>query len=88
MKKPVIIGLILFAALVALILFSTMGMATHRVEVCIEFNGRTNCRTTSGSTEEFAERTAISNACASLASGVTETMACERSTPTKVTVLK
>ena len=88
MKKPVIIGLVIFAALVALILFSTMGMATHRVEVCIEFKGRTNCRTASGSTEEFAQRTAISNTCADLASGVTDIMACERSTPTKLTVLK
>ena len=88
MKKPVLIGILLFAALMALIVYSTMGMAGHRVEVCMQFNGHTSCRTTSGSTEEFAQRTAVSNACAELASGVTETIACEQSPPAKVTVLK
>ena len=63
-------------------------MAGHRVEVCMEFNGRTSCRTTSAASEEFAERTAVTNACSDLASGVTETMACERATPVKVTILK
>ena len=88
MKRPVLVGILIVVAILGIIVYSSMNLAAHRVEVCIEFNGRTGCRTTSGSTEEFAERTAISNACAGLASGVTETMACERSTPTKVTVLK
>jgi hypothetical protein len=88
MKKPVLVGILLFAALLALIAYSTMGSAGHRVEVCMQFNGRTSCRTTAGASEEFAERTAVTNACSDLASGVTETMACERATPAKVTVLK
>jgi hypothetical protein len=88
MKKPVWIGILLFAGLIALIAYSTMGLATHRVEVCMEFNGRSSCRTTSGSTEAFALRTGISNACAGIASGVTESMACEQKAPTKVTWLK
>ena len=88
MKKPVLIGIVLFAALVALVFYSTMGMASHRVEVCIEFQGRPACRTASGSTQAFAERTAKSNACALVASGVTDSIACESSNPTKVTVLK
>jgi hypothetical protein len=58
-------------------------MAAHRVEVCMQFNGETNCRTASGSTKEFAERTAISNACAGIASGVTETIKCEHQEPVK-----
>jgi hypothetical protein len=58
------------------------------VEVCMEFNGRTNCRTASGSTQEFALRTATSNACAEIASGVTDSIGCERTPPKKVTWLK
>jgi hypothetical protein len=65
-----------------------MSMAAHRVEVCVEFNGHTSCRTTAGSTRDFALRTAIQNACSEVASGVTDSMACERSTPTKITWLK
>ena len=72
----------------AYIVYSSMNLAGHRVEVCITFNGRTNCRTASGATEEFARRTATSNACAELASGVTDSIGCENTPPTSVKVLK
>lgn len=88
MKKPVIIGILFFLAVMAVIVYSTMNLARYRVEVCMEFQGRSSCRTTSGSTREFALRTALQNACAGIASGVTDSIACERSEPTKVTWLK
>lgn len=88
MKKPVLIAILFAAAILALIVYSTMSMAAHRVEVCVAFNGHTACRTTSGASQEFALRTAIQNACAEIASGVTDSIACERSTPTKITWLK
>ena len=85
MKKPVIIGILFFLAIVAVIIYSTMNLSRYRVEVCMQFNGRTSCRTTSGSTEEFALRTAMQNACAEIASGVTDSIACEHSQPLRVT---
>jgi hypothetical protein len=86
MKKPVLIGILLFAALIGLIVYSTMSsLGGQRVEVCVQFNGNTACRTASGSTKEFALRAATSNACSQIASGVTDSMACERSEPVKVT---
>ena len=88
MKKPVLVGIVIFAALMALIVYSTMSMQSHRVEVCMEFNGRTACRTTSGSSQEFALRSAITNACAEIASGVTETVGCENTKPAKITWIK
>ncbi len=88
MKKPVLVGLIIFAALIALIAYSTMNMAQHRVEVCIEFKGQKSCRTAAGSTREFALRAAISNTCAEMSSGVTEVLACEHTEPSKTTWLK
>jgi hypothetical protein len=88
MKKPVLIGILLFAALIGLIVYSTMGTASNRVEVCVQFKGATACRTTSGSTKDFALRTAIQNACAGIASGVTDSIACEQAPPVKVTWLK
>jgi hypothetical protein len=87
-KKPVWIGILLFAALMALIAYSTMGTSNYRVEVCMQFQGQMSCRTASGSSEAFALRTATSNACAGIASGVTDSIACEGSAPTKVTWLK
>lgn len=84
MRKPVLIGIIFFAAVVALIVYSTMNMAVHRVEVCMQFGGQTNCRTASGATREFALHTAISNACAGISSGVTDTIKCEHQEPVKL----
>jgi hypothetical protein len=87
-KKPVLVGLLIFAALIALIVYSTMNTAAYRVEVCMDYNGRSSCRTTRGSTRQFAMHTAISNACSEIASGVTESLACEHTEPSKITWLK
>jgi hypothetical protein len=84
-KKPVLVGILIFASLIALIAFSTMNMAKARVEVCINFNGRSACQTAGGSTREFALRKATSNACSELSSGVTEVLACEHTDPTSTT---
>lgn len=56
----------------------------HRVEVCIEFRGRTACRTAAGPTREDAVRTATDNACALLASGMADTMQCGRMPPASI----
>lgn len=88
LKKPVLVGLLIVAAILGIIVYSSMNLAIYRVEVCMSFNGLTNCRTASGSTEDFALRSARSNACAAIASGVTDTIGCEGATPSKVTWLK
>ncbi len=85
MKKPVLVGLLIFAALIALIAYSTMNMAKARVEVCMDYKGRHMCRTAAGSTKEFALHTATSNACAEISSGVTEVLGCEHTEPTSIT---
>jgi len=88
MKKPVLWGILFVAIVLGVIVYSSMNLAAFKYEVCMQFNGITNCKTASGSTEEFAERAATTNACAEIASGVTDSMNCERSTPVKVTRLK
>ena len=88
MSKPVIVGIIFIAVVLAVLLFSTMTLAKFRVEVCVTFNGRSDCRIASADTEEHALRTATTNACGLLASGVTDSLACEHSVPTSVRWLK
>ncbi len=85
MKKPVLVGILIFLALMGLLLYSTLRLGGTRVEVCMAFNGQQSCRTASGSSREQATRTAIQNACGEIASGVTDSLACERSEPVKVT---
>ncbi|MEP7352750.1 MAG: hypothetical protein ABI824_05915 [Acidobacteriota bacterium] len=88
MKKPVIAGIAVVVIILGIVIYSSMNLMGHRVEVCLTYNGLSRCKIASGSTEEFATRTAHDNACGEIASGVTDTMGCGRTTPTKVTVLK
>ncbi len=88
MKKPVLVGILIVAAILGIIIYSSLDLASNRVEVCMDWKGRTNCKTASGSSEEFAVRTATTNACAEMVSGVTDTMACERAEPVSIKVLK
>ena len=88
MKKPVLAGVIVVAIILAIMIYSSLNLTSHRVEVCMEFGGKTNCKTASGATEQDAMRTAMTNACAEIAFGVTDTMNCGRAEPAKYTVLK
>jgi hypothetical protein len=69
-------------AFVLLMLFA-MPSAQHRVEVCITFDGQSECRIASGPTRESALRTAVDNACALISSGPTDTVRCANTPPTK-----
>ena len=73
--------------LIGLLAYSSMGLRKNRVEVCIEYQGREACRTAAGETRQNAIRTASSNACAQIASGMTDSMACEQTRPTKLRVI-
>jgi hypothetical protein len=84
----VLLSLAFVGAVVAALIHSTMNLAQYRVEVCMDYQGRSSCRTAAGSTEEFALRSATDNACALIASGVTDTMGCGRTPPRSVRWIK
>jgi hypothetical protein len=77
------ISLLGLAAIAAVVVTTSLDVGTVRCEVCIAFHGRESCRAVDGATEEEARQAAVTNACALLASGVTDSMACERTTPTR-----
>jgi hypothetical protein len=84
-KKPVIVAIGIAVALLALIVFSTFGERV-RVEVCMEFQGQTVCKTNSATTRDLAIRSAIQNACGEVSSGVTQVMQCQNTPPKSITV--
>jgi hypothetical protein len=84
MSKTVTIGIVFVAVVLAFLVYSSMHIAKYRVEVCVAFHGANQCRTASADTQDHALRSAQSNACALLVSGVTETMQCERQNPTSI----
>jgi hypothetical protein len=82
--KKAIIAIVAIVGFFAILAMLTMGQSKHRVEVCMEFQGKQSCRTASGPTREQARRTATDNACALIASGMTDSMACQATQPIKV----
>ncbi len=87
-KKPVVAGIIFALLVLGAIVYSSMNLSKFRVEVCMTFNGRTACRTASGKDRDETLQTAVTNACADIAGGVTDSIACERTAPTKETWVK
>jgi hypothetical protein len=67
----------------AFVIYRSLRIGSYRCSVCIDFRGNQVCRTVDGPTEHEALTAATTNACAFLASGVTDSMACERTQPTK-----
>ena len=79
---------VIVVGIIALIAYGTMAGARYRVKVCMTYNGRTACRTVAAHSEEGAIRGATINACGDIASGVTESMGCEHTTPDSITWLQ
>jgi hypothetical protein len=72
-----------FLAFVAFVVGRSFQVAGYQCTLCMSFNGRDVCRTVEAATATDARASAINNACAFLASGVTDSMACERGRPIK-----
>lgn len=73
-----------FLLFVGILVYASLGLGQVTVEVCIAFKGRTGCGTAAAPTEEEAIRTASDNACALIASGMTDSIACSRTPPKSV----
>ncbi len=71
-----------FAVFMGIVVYRSLQVAGYRCTICVSFRGASACRTVDGPTERDARMGAMTNACAQLVSGVTETMACERTDPT------
>jgi hypothetical protein len=83
-NKTVVIGVSFVILVLVFLVYSSMHIAKYRVEVCVAYKGRSDCRTASADTQDHALRSAQSNACALLVAGVTEVMQCEHADPTSI----
>lgn len=81
MTRIGIIGTFLLLGVLGYVVFQSFRLEAASCEVCIEYNGRSQCRTVGGATIDEARQGAITNACAFLSSGVTDSMACQRTKP-------
>jgi len=83
-KQSVLLGIIFVLVFVGFVVYTTMNTGRIRCEVCITYQGRQACRTASARTRELALRTATDNACAQIASGITQSTQCQNTPPDSV----
>lgn len=81
MAKATLIFLVLAALSAAVLALAVRSALRVECEACVTFAGRTACRTAAGRNEDEAKRTAVENACAFLASGMTEVVSCTTASP-------
>jgi hypothetical protein len=76
--------LVIGGAFVAVLFFTTQSESTVECSVCVDFEGRSACRTVLAATRDEALAGAVRNACAVLSSGVTRRLECDRQPPRSV----
>lgn len=79
------VGILLALVFAGALAVTTLREAAVTCEVCLDFEGRSECRSGVGADREAALQSARSTACAVLASGVTRGMRCQR-TPSRTEV--
>jgi hypothetical protein len=84
MSKTVVIGGIFGVAMLGVILYLSVGFSQVTCEVCVTFNGRTQCRTASGADERSAMMAAHDNACAFLVASKTDGFLCTQAPMTRM----
>jgi hypothetical protein len=88
MNKTTIISILFGLAVLATLIYSTLDLRQYSCEVCMAYQGRDNCATASGTSEEEAIRTATSVACAPITGGMTESIQCDNTPPRSVSCSK
>lgn len=76
MKKSTLVTLLIAAGFAGLLLYSTLSAQQVECEACVTFNGRSNCASASGVTEEEALKTAVNTACGTISAGMAESIQC------------
>lgn len=84
MSKTTLVSILFLLAVLGALVYSTLDLQGYSCEVCITFNGRTNCAKASGTSREEAQRTATDTACAPITGGMSETIACSNTPPDSV----
>jgi hypothetical protein len=79
--RNAIVTLAVLLPIAAVVIWSSFQVSDYECSVCMAFEGHEVCRTVTGKTEVEGLRSAIDNACALLASGVTDSLRCQRTQP-------
>ena len=84
MKRSTLFTIAAAIAVVLLFFYMTTARANQECNVCVEFQGKSNCASALGSTVGEATETAHRTACGPLVRGMNETIACDNRAPVSV----
>ncbi len=83
-KRGTLLGLAAGAALLGGLIYGSLDVTQAECSLCVEYNGQRQCRTGSGASNEEAIQAAQRAACAVMASGMNEVIACGNRNPIEV----
>lgn len=84
MSKTTLLTIVFSVAVLAAVIYSTMGLQRYSCTVCITYQGRQNCSTAAAPTRAESTRTATDVACAPISGGMTESIQCSNTVPDSV----
>ena len=82
--QRIIVGVVLAAAFVAALVSVTLQQSSVECEVCLTFNGRTQCESAAAPDRTQAQMQAVSSICSQLSRGVTQGIQCSNTRPSSV----
>lgn len=82
--KRTVVGLLLAAAFIAALVYTTIDQTGVECRVCITYQGQTACSTVVGPDRSLAQMQATSTACTGLSSGVTDSISCGNTRPDSI----
>ena len=78
------VGVLLGVVFVAVVVYATLAESQVACEVCVDYRGGSECRSSSAIDRETAITGAVTAACAVLSGGVTDGIACGATSPRSV----
>ena len=84
MKRSTLFTIAVVIAVIMLFFYMTTARANQECNVCVEFQGKSNCASALGSTVGEATETAHRTACGPVAQGMNESIACANRAPVSV----
>jgi hypothetical protein len=79
--KATIVFLVL---IVGVVVYRSMTIAQYECDVCVTFEGQQVCRTAASGERKAAIESAVTSACATLASGMTDSIHCQNTPPDRL----
>ncbi len=83
MRTSTLAVLVVVLGFVGFLIYSAMRQGKTECEVCIGYAGQSVCRSAAAGNRKDAAQAATTAACAVMASGVTDTVQCQQTPPSK-----